>query len=85
MNQLGQEKDQRIEDSIIEDVRNLYRLKKKNKAVKDKIIRYIGNVLESKNGKQDYYKPIRVGDSWTSDYIEFKRNGDSNKTLSIEE
>ena len=30
------EKDKNIEDNIIKDVRNLFRLKKENKAIKDK-------------------------------------------------
>ena len=30
-------------------------------------------------------KPVRVGNFWNSNYIEYKNNGDRNKTQSIEE
>ena len=35
--------------------------------------------------KKDYYKPLRVGDFWNTNYMEYESNGDRNKTLSIEE
>ena len=34
--------------------------------------------------KEDYYKPVRVGNFWSNIYIECEGNGDRNKTLSIE-
>ena len=34
---------------------------------------------------EDYYKPIRIGNSFSSNYIEYESNGDKGKTLSIEE
>ena len=35
--------------------------------------------------EEDYYKPVRVSNFWGNNYIEYKRNGDRNKTLSFEE
>ena len=35
--------------------------------------------------KEDYYKPLRVGNFWSNNYIKHKSNGDKNKTLSVEE
>ena len=32
-----------------------------------------------------YYKPVRVGNFWSNNYIEYENNGDRSKTLSIEE
>ena len=32
-----------------------------------------------------YYKPVRVGNFWSRNYIEYDSNGDRNKILSIEE
>ena len=34
--------------------------------------------------EEDYYKPVRVGNFWSNNYIEYKNKGDS-KTLSAEE
>ena len=30
-------------------------------------------------------KPVRVGNFWSNDYIEYENNGNRNKTLSVEE
>ena len=45
------------EDSIIKNIRNLFKLKKENEAIKDRIIRGIKTLFEQED---DYYKPIRV-------------------------
>ena len=34
--------------------------------------------------EKDYYKPVRVGNIWSRNYIEYEINGDRNKILSIE-
>ena len=31
----------------------------------------------------NYYKPIRIGNFWNKDYIEYGRSGDKNKKLSL--
>ena len=43
------------EDKIIKDKRSLFRLKKENAAIKDRIIRDIKILLD----KEDYQKPVR--------------------------
>ena len=35
--------------------------------------------------KKNYNKPVRVSNFWSNNYIEYKSNGDRNKTLSVEE
>ena len=45
------------------------------------IIRHIRNFFEQE--KEDYYKSVRVGNFWSRNYIEYERNGDRNKALSI--
>ena len=70
-------------NDIIKDVRNLFRLKKDNEGIKDRIIRCIRKLFEQK--KEGYYKPVRVGNFWSKIYIEYGTSGDRNKTLSIEE
>ena len=35
--------------------------------------------------KEDNYKPIRIGSGFSSNYIEYKSNGDKDKTVSIKD
>ena len=51
--------------------------------MKDGIIRDIMNLFEQE--KEDYYKPVRVVNFWSKNYIEYESNWDRNKTVSIEE
>ena len=34
---------------------------------------------------EDYYQPVRVGNLWSRNFIEYESNGDRNKTASTEE
>ena len=47
------------EGNIIKDIRNLFRLKKETKAIKDRILRDIKNLFEHEED-ENYYKPVRV-------------------------
>ena len=47
----------------------------KNRTIRDKI-----NLIEH---EEDYYKPVRVGNFWSNNYIEYESYDDRNKTLSI--
>ena len=44
---------------------------------------------DSKNNyfkpKEDNYKPLRIGNVFSSNYIEYKSNGDKDKTLTIKD
>ena len=71
-------------ENIIKDVRNLLRLEKGTKAIKDRILRDINNLFEHKE-EENYYKPVRVSNFWSNNYIEYESNGDRNKALSVEE
>ena len=80
------------EDNIIKDTKNLFRLRKQidkrnlfrlikeNETIKDKIIRDIKIPLEKED---DYYKPMKVGNFWNNNYIEYESNGDKKKYLSV--
>ena len=57
MNRLRLEENERTEDSIIKDIKNLFRLKKENEPLE--IISDIRNLSEHE--EKDYYKPVRVG------------------------
>ena len=35
--------------------------------------------------EENYYKPLRVSNFWSNNYIEYKSSCDRNKTLSVEE
>ena len=72
-----------IDDTTVKGIRNLYGLKKENKAIKNRIIRDFRNLFEHQ--EEDYYKLVRVGDFWSNNYIEYESKGDRNKTLSVEE
>ena len=52
------------------------------KTIKDRIIRDIGALFEKED---DYYIPIRIGNIWNNNYIEYESNSDKNKNLSLKE
>ena len=72
------------DDNIIKEIRNLFQLKKKKDSnIKDKVIRDKRTLFDS--DEEDYYEPVRTDNAFSSNYIEYKSNGDKHKTLSIEE
>ena len=68
-----------IDGNTVKDIRNLFRPKKK---YLDRTISYIGNLFEYE--EENYYKPVRINNFWSNNYIEFESNSDKNKTLSVE-
>ena len=64
-------------DAAIKGIRNLFRVNKENKAIKDRIIRDIRDLFEHE--EEDYYKPVRVGNFWSNNHIEYKSKGDRKK------
>ena len=65
-----------MNDNTIKSIRNLFKLKKENEAIKSRISRDIRTLFEQEG---DYYKPIR-----NNNYVEYESNGDRNN-LSVEE
>ena len=61
----------------------LFKLKKENKEIKNRVIRDISDLFEHEEG--NYYKPVRAGNFWSNNYIEYECNVDRNKILSVEE
>ena len=59
-------------------------LDKKAKAIEDRIIRDIKNFFQHEKEEENYYKPVRVINFWSNNYIEYESNVDRNKTLSVE-
>ena len=41
------------------------------------------NIFEQK--EDDYYRPIRAGNFYSNNYIEYESNGDSRKRISVKE
>ena len=52
-----------------------------DRLIKDEITRDIRTLF----GKEDYYKPKRVNNFYNNNYIEYKRNDDGNRNLSLDE
>ena len=47
-----------IDQTTIKEIRNLFRLKKENVVIKDKVIRDIRKLFE--HGEEYFYKPVRI-------------------------
>ena len=58
-----------IDDTAIKYIRNLFRLE--NKVIKERILTDIGNVCEHEE-EENYYKPVRVSNFWSNNYIEYE-------------
>ena len=56
------------------------RLEKENKAIKSRIFRDIRNFFEH---EENYYKPVRVNNVWSTNNIEYESNSNKNKTISV--
>ena len=70
-----------IGDITVKDIRNFFRLKNDDEAIKCRLYRDIRKILEH----EEDYCTVRVGNFWTNNYIEYESNGDRNKATSIEE
>ena len=77
-------KNQAVNYTAIKDRRNLYKLEKETKTIKHRIPRDVKNLFEHKE-EEHYYKPVRVSNFWSKNYIEYENNSDTNRTLSVEE
>ena len=51
--------------------------------MKNIILRHIRNLFEHEEGK-NYCKPVRAGNFWSNNYIEYESKGDKNITISVE-
>ena len=70
-----------INSNAIKDTRNIFKQKKENETIRDRIIRNIRNLFVQEI--EDYYKPVRIGNIWNRNYIELESNRDRNKILLI--
>ena len=72
-----------IDETTIIAVRNIFRLKKENEAIKERIIKDIRNLFEYE--EDSYYKPLTAANFCSNNYTECESNGDTSKTLSVKE
>ena len=63
--------------TAIKNIRNIFRLKKETKVIKDRILSDIKNFFEHE--EENYYKPVRVSNFWSNNYVEYKSNNHRNK------
>ena len=49
---------------------------KETKVNKGRILRDIKNIFEREKEEENYYRPIRVSNFWSNNYIEYESNGD---------
>ena len=66
-------------------MRNLCRLKKEVKRIKDIVFKNIKNLFEKEKEEENYQKPVTVNNFQSNNHIEYKSNGDRNKILSVDE
>ena len=72
--------EKKSDENIIRSIRNLLRIKLENEGIKDRIIRDIRAfwiIIRKK-----LLKPLRVGNFWNNNYIEYESSSDRNKNLS---
>ena len=48
--------------------------------IKDTVIRDIRTIFEQED---DYYEPVKVGNFWNNNYVEYESNGNRNKNLLV--
>ena len=70
-------KEKAIKNRVTGDIRSLFNLRKENKEIKNRSIGDIRILFEHQ--EENYHEPVRVN------CTEYERNGDRNKTLSVEE
>ena len=64
----------KTDNFTVNDIRNLFRVKKENKEIKKKLIRVIKNIFEQE--KENYYKQVRVGNFLSTNYNKYRSNDD---------
>ena len=62
------ERKKQSEENIIKSIRNIFKLKIENVAIKERIIGDVRTLLKQENA---YYKPIRVGNFRNKNYIKY--------------
>ena len=64
-----QKKSEGIIKNIIKNIKNLFKLKKESKTIKDRTVTDIKTLFEQQ--EKDYYQPVRVGSFWNNNYIKY--------------
>ena len=79
----NKKKDNDIDDTKCRGLRNIrYRYEPEKHGNKEEVLRVIRTLFER---EEDYYKPVKIGNAFDHNFIEYERHGDKDKTLLIEE
>ena len=70
------------QENIIKGIKNLFKLKKEKKAIKDRIIRDTSTIFEQQD---NFYKSTSAGNFWNKNCTEDESKGDRDKKLSVKE
>ena len=73
-----------IGDTAIKYIRNLFKLKSENRWNKVEILRDIRNLFWNEE-EENHYKPVRVSNFWSNNYIEYESNGNRYQILAAKE
>ena len=52
------------EENVIKDIRNIFRLERETRGIKDRVLRDIKNLFEHEE-EENYYKPVRASNFWS--------------------
>ena len=66
--------------TTIKDIRNLFSRQKQTKGIKDRILTDIKNLFEHEEKEKNCYKPVRVSNLWSSNYIEYEIDSDRSRS-----
>ena len=74
-----------MEDSIFKNIRNLFKSKKrKQNYYRENNQERLGDITNLfEQYKEACYKPVRVGNFWSNNYIEYETNFSKNRKQSI--
>lgn len=68
-------------NEIVNNIRNIFKVKRKETIIKT--ISDTRNIFDQEEDEDDYYRPTRVENFYSNNYIGYERNGDKTKNLSV--
>ena len=71
-----------MDESASKDIQNLFRLKKENEAIQNRIIRDIRKLFEHEKNLLQNSKAVNF---WSNIYMKYESKGDRSKTISVVE
>ena len=81
-NQANRKPKNNLKKTIIKSIRNLFKTKKENKALKGRIDTDIVTLFEEES---DCYKPKKFGNFWNHNYVAYESYGGRHKNLLVKQ